>query len=79
LKNDIKSWIHSKTEQLISIEECICINHNRVLIISIPARPLGRFLTFHGMPLMRLDDKLTYMSQEMQKKILLEGVSDRSS
>ena len=52
---------------------------NRVLIIHIDSRPIGRYLTFQDVPLMRVGEDLLPMSQEQILKILTETEDDFSS
>lgn len=51
-------------------------NENRILIIDIPERPIGKFYTFEDVPLTRNGEELIPMSQEEQRQILLETESD---
>ena len=52
---------------------------NRVLVIHINSRPVGRYLTFQDVPLMRVSEDLLPMSQEQIRKILTETEADFSS
>lgn len=52
---------------------------NRVLIIHIGSRPVGRYLTFEDVPLMRVGEDLHPMSQEQIFAILSEQESDFSA
>jgi len=54
-------------------------NGNRVLIINIDQRPIGRYLTFNDVPLMRVGEELHPMSQDQIFKILSERESDFSA
>ncbi|MBX9781739.1 MAG: putative DNA binding domain-containing protein [Chitinophagaceae bacterium] len=54
-------------------------NGNRVLIISIPGRPVGRLLKFEGVPLMRTRESLREMSDQEIFKILSEQEPDFSA
>jgi predicted HTH transcriptional regulator len=78
LRDDTKSRIFEKTGQKIEIEKCITYDGKQVLIVYIPSRPKGKFLTFHDVPLMRVDDKLLPMDAMTQRKILLEIEPDWS-
>ena len=52
---------------------------NRVLVIHIGPRPIGKYLTFQDVPLMRVGEDLHPMSQDQIRAILLEQESDFSA
>ncbi|MDR2652590.1 MAG: putative DNA binding domain-containing protein [Prevotellaceae bacterium] len=52
---------------------------NRVLVIEIPSRPVGKVLYFEDVPLMRVGESLTRMSDEMYLSIIQEQESDFSA
>lgn len=52
---------------------------NRVLVIKIPSRPVGKLLYFHDVPLMRIGDELGRMSEEMYLSIIQEQEPDFSA
>lgn len=52
---------------------------NRVLIITIPSRPIGKPLYFEDIPLMRVGDELKRMSDEMYRAIINEQEPDFSA
>jgi len=54
-------------------------NGKRILIIQIPSRPIGKALCFEDIPLMRVGESLTRMSDEMYFSILQEQEPDFSS
>jgi len=54
-------------------------NRKRILIIQIPSRPIGKALYFEDIPLMRVGESLTRMSDEMYFSILQEQEPDFSS
>ncbi|OQX73148.1 MAG: AAA family ATPase [Bacteroidetes bacterium 4484_276] len=54
-------------------------NDNRVLVINIPTRPVGKLLKFEGVPLMRVGDSLRNMSDEEMFAILSEQEPDFSA
>ena len=54
-------------------------NDLRVVCIKIPGRPLGRYLDFEGVPLMRTGDSLRNMDQAMIWHILSEQEPDFSA
>ncbi|RZJ90847.1 MAG: AAA family ATPase [Chryseobacterium sp.] len=51
----------------------------RVLVITVPKRPIGKPLKFEGVALMRVGDSLRNMSDEEMLKILLEQEPDFSA
>lgn len=51
----------------------------RVLVIDVPARPLGKIFKFEDVPLMRVGEELRPMSDEMLRNIWLEQESDFSA
>jgi ATP-dependent DNA helicase RecG len=51
----------------------------RVLIIKIPSRPVGKVLYFEDVPLMRVGESLTRMSDEMYLSIIQEQEPDFSA
>jgi ATP-dependent DNA helicase RecG len=68
--NDLK--IRIQTE---SLKE----NGKRILIIKIPSRPIGKPLYFDDIPLMRVGESLTRMSEEMYISIIQELEPDFSA
>ena len=52
---------------------------NRVLVIHIKPRPIGKWLTFEDVPLMRVGEDLLPMNQETMRSILLEQEADFSA
>lgn len=52
---------------------------NRVLVIHVPARPVGKPLYFQDVPLMRVGDGLTRMSDEVYLSIIQEQEPDFSA
>ena len=64
--------IRIKTETLFD-------NGKRILIVKIPSRPIGKVLYFEDIPLMRVGDSLTRMSDEMYFSILQEQEPDFSA
>jgi len=52
---------------------------NRVLVIKIPSRPVGKPLYFNDVPLMRVGDGLDRMSEEMYLSIVQEQEPDFSA
>jgi ATP-dependent DNA helicase RecG len=76
--NQIKKKIYDKTGQKISIEE-VFDKKKRIIVVSIPSRPMGKLLKFAGVPLMRIGESLEEMSDDEQRRILLEGQDDFSA
>ncbi|MDR2621200.1 MAG: putative DNA binding domain-containing protein [Dysgonamonadaceae bacterium] len=64
--------IRIKTETLFD-------NGKRILIIKIPSRPIGKVLYFEDVPLMRVGESLTRMSDEMYLSIIQEQEPDFSA
>lgn len=52
---------------------------NRVLVIKIPSRPIGKVLYFKDIPLMRIGDGLLRMTDEMYLTIIQEQEPDFSA
>ena len=50
----------------------------RVMIINVPSRPKGRYLTFEGVPLMRVGEELRVMTQDEIYAIMMENEPDFS-
>lgn len=63
----------------VHIEEVFDEAGLRVVVTTIPARPLGRTLKFEGVPLMRTGDSLRNMTDEEVFKILSEQEPDFSA
>jgi ATP-dependent DNA helicase RecG len=83
-----KAWENEegKLEQDIYREKQIRVrievlheNGNRVLIIHVPSRPVGKTIKFEDVPLMRVGDELLPMSDEQVLKILQEQEPDFSA
>ena len=51
----------------------------RVLVLKVPARPVGRLMKFEGVPLMRIGESLREMSDQEMLKILSEQEPDFSA
>lgn len=62
----------------VLIEE-IYENGLRVLVVHIPARPIGKMMKFEGVPLMRIGESLRNMSDEEMFAILSEQEPDFSA
>ena len=78
LPNNAKKKIYDSTGQKIRIQE-VYENEKRIIVIDIPARPIGTLLKFAGTPLMRVGESLEVMSDDIQRQILFEGQNDFSA
>lgn len=77
--NDVKTQIYNKIGKRIQIEEVLCSEGKKVIVILIPPRWIGEVLKFYGVPLMRVGEELHDMDDATQRKILLEWESDWSA
>ncbi|CAN5787846.1 hypothetical protein BH24BAC1_BH24BAC1_36220 [soil metagenome] len=59
--------------------EVLYEDDNRVLVIKVPSRPIGKPLYFEDVPLMRVGDGLSRMSEEMYLSIIQEQEPDFSA
>ena len=71
-KGEMEAAIHKSLGIRVHIEEEYD-NEKRVMIINVPSRPKGRYLTFEGVPLMRVGEQLQVMSQDELFAILSEN------
>ncbi|QEC78609.1 ATP-binding protein [Mucilaginibacter ginsenosidivorax] len=62
----------------VSIEE-LHENGLRVVVVTVPGRPIGKLMKFEGVPLMRTGESLRNMSDEQILRILLEQEPDFSA
>ncbi|SDF59541.1 ATP-binding protein [Desulfovibrio legallii] len=71
----IKSRIFSKLKFRVEVEE---VTHpdGRVLAFNIPPRPAGTAFTYEGAYLMRVGESLMPMSEDMLRRIFVEGNPD---
>ncbi|MCX6750169.1 MAG: hypothetical protein NTZ83_01815, partial [Candidatus Pacearchaeota archaeon] len=76
--NKIKEKIYEKFNRTIEAEEFFYYG-KRVLILTIPSRPIGEPIGFDGQYLMREGENLVNMSSEMFKKINNEYTQDFSA
>lgn len=74
LEEDIYNDLHIRVRTEVLHE-----GTNRVLVIHIPSRPIGKALKFEDVPLMRVGENLTAMSDEQLMKILQEQEPDFSA
>ncbi len=70
--------IYSDTGIRVNVESIID-DGKRVVIITVPGRPIGKLIKFEGVPLMRTGESLREMSDEEMFKILSEQEPDFSS
>jgi len=75
--SEVPKKIYNKTRQKIEIQE-IVIEGKRVIVFSIPSRPVGQVLKYAGLALMRVHDSLEIMSDEQYRAILGEVEVDRT-
>jgi ATP-dependent DNA helicase RecG len=74
LEEDIYKDLHIRVRTEVLHE-----GTNRVLVIHIPSRPIGKVLKFEDVPLMRVGENLVAMSDEQLMKILQEQEPDFSA
>lgn len=70
--------IYRDTRIRITTEELLDEKGLRVLVISIPSRPIGKVYKFEDVPLMRVGEELLPMSDEQYLKIISEQEPDFS-
>ena len=75
---ELESNIYRDTGIRVSAFELYDENSNRVLVLEIPSRPIGRVYKFEDVPLMRVGDELKPMSDEYYLKIIQEQEPDFS-
>lgn len=63
----------------VKVNELFDENNNRVVIIEIPSRPIGKMLYYEDVALMRVGDRLERMSEEMYASIVMEKEPDFSA
>jgi ATP-dependent DNA helicase RecG len=63
----------------VKIEELYDVNNLRVVLTTIPSRPIGKTLKYEGVPLMRIGESLRNMSDEELFSILSEQEPDFSA
>ncbi|MDX1829300.1 MAG: ATP-binding protein [Lutibacter sp.] len=63
----------------VKISELFDEHNNRVILIEIPSRPVGKMLYFDDVPLMRVGDRLERMNEEMYASIVMEKEPDFSA
>lgn len=75
---ELESYIYRDTGIRVSTTELYDENLNRVLVITIPSRPIGKVYKFEDVPLMRVGEELKPMSDEQYLKIIQEQEPDFS-
>lgn len=70
--------IYAELHIRVQVEE-LFEGNKRVLVFTVPKRPVGKRLMFEGVALMRVGDSLRNMSEEETLKILLEQEPDFSA
>ena len=75
----LESRIYNDTKIRVRIEELFDNENRRILIIQIPARPVGKVFKFEDVPLMRVGEELKPMSDEQYLNIIQEQEPDFSA
>ncbi len=73
LESDIYNRLQIHTDVYELLE-----GSNRVVVITVPSRPRGKYYYFNDTPLMRVGEELKLMSLDMQRSIILEIEPDFS-
>ena len=73
-----KMGIRVRTEEVFE-PSADAPDRKRVIIFTVPSRPIGKMLKFEGVPLMRTGESLREMSDEEMFKILSEQEPDMSA
>jgi len=63
----------------VKVNELFDEDNNRVVIIEIPSRPIGKMLYYDDVALMRVGDRLERMNEEMYVSIVMEKEPDFSA
>ncbi len=75
---ELESNIYRDTGIRVTASELYDENLNRVLVLNIPSRPIGKVYKFEDVPLMRVGEELKPMSDEQYLKIIQEQEPDFS-
>nr|WP_293304521.1 ATP-binding protein [Allomuricauda sp.] len=75
---ELESNIYRDTGIRVNISELYDEKENRVLVIQIPSRPIGKVYKFEDVPLMRVGEELKPMSDAQYLKIIQEQEPDFS-
>lgn len=76
---ELEDAVYDKLEIRVRIQELFDEHNNRVVLTTIPSRPIGKMLKFEGVPLMRVGESLRNMSDEEMFAILSEQEPDFSA
>lgn len=76
---ELEDAVYEKLGFRVHIDELFDNEGLRVVVTTIPSRPIGRTLKFEGVPLMRTGDSLRNMTDEEVFKILSEQEPDFSA
>ncbi|MFB9296332.1 ATP-binding protein [Persicitalea jodogahamensis] len=74
LEDEVYKRIHIRIDLKELYEDSM-----RVLVVTVPSRPVGKLIKFEGVPLMRIGESLRNMSDEEMFKILSETEPDFSA
>ena len=74
----LESNIYNDTTIRVTAYELFDNQHNRVVVIDVPSRPVGKVYSFEDVPLMRVGEELKKMSDEQYLKIIQEQEPDYS-
>lgn len=75
---ELESKIYTDTGIRVSTQELFDKENNRVVVIKIPSRPIGKIYKFEDVALMRVGEELKPMSDEQYLKIIQEKEPDFS-
>lgn len=75
---ELEDAVYDKLGIRIRIEELFDANNNRIVLSTIPSRPVAKMMKFEGVPLMRVGESLRNMSDEEMFAILSEQEPDFS-
>lgn len=76
---ELEDAVYEKLSIRVRIQELFDENELRVVLTTIPSRPVGKMLRFEGVPLMRVGESLRNMSDEEMFAILSEQEPDFSA
>ena len=75
---ELEDAVYEKLGIRIRTSELFDTDNNRVVLTTIPSRPIGKMMKFEGVPLMRVGESLRNMSDEEMLAILTEKEPDFS-
>lgn len=76
---NLEEEIYKRLHIRVRTEELYDEHNNRVLVINVPSRPIGKALRFEGVPLMRVGESLREMDDAEYFSIISEQDPDFSS